>query len=231
MAKKIKASDPTQAEKNVGEILSKTDQFIDKYLKQMLIGIGIIVVIVTGIIIFRHSYLIPRERNAEIALFPGQIYFSEQQWDKALNGDTIDYSGFLDIIDEYGGTKSANLAKAYAGICQYHLGNYEDALENLKSYKLKDNLFAAQVIGAIGDCEINLGNIKEGINYFHKAAERANSSTISPVYLNKAAKANESLGNYKESLNIYTAIKTKYPESMEANTVDRYIERAKTQIK
>ena len=53
MAKKIKASDPTQVEKNVGEILSKTDQFIDKNLKSLLIGIGAVVLIVVGIIAFR----------------------------------------------------------------------------------------------------------------------------------------------------------------------------------
>jgi tetratricopeptide (TPR) repeat protein len=231
MAKKIKASDPSQAEKNVGEILSKTDQFIDKYLKQMLIGIAAVIVIVVGIIVFRHAYLVPRERNAENALFQGQTYFANQQWEIALNGDSIDYIGFLDIIHDFSGTQSANLAKAYAGICQYQRGDYEEALKLLKSYSGKDQLFAAQVIGAIGDCEINLGNVKQGIDYLHKAAIKANHSKVSPIYLNKAATACENLGNYKEALDIYTTIKTKYPESMEASAVDKYIERAKMQIK
>jgi tetratricopeptide (TPR) repeat protein len=231
MANKTKASDPSQTEKNVGEILSKTDQFIDKYLKQILIIVGAIVVIVVGIIVFRHAYLIPKEKNAEIALFPGETYFANQQWEIALNGDSVDYIGFLDIIHDFSGTSSANLAKAYAGICQYQLGNYEEALKNLKGYSGKDQLFAAQITGAIGDCEVNLGDVKAGIESFNKAASKANSSLLSPVYLNKAAIAYESLEDYKAALDVYQTIKTKYPESIEASAIDKNIERAKTLIK
>jgi tetratricopeptide (TPR) repeat protein len=227
MTKKTKASDPSQAEQNVGEILSKTDQFVDKYLKQILIGVAAIVLIVVGVIVIRHFYLVPRERQAEAALFPGQNYFGQQQWEIALNGDEVDYIGFSGIIDEFSGTKSANLARAYAGICQYQLGDYEEALKNLKKYRGRDQIFAAQVIGVIGDCNVNLDNVKQGIDYFQKAAAKANSAMLSPIYLNKAALAQESLGNYKAALELYTTIKEKYPNSSEAATIDKFIERAK----
>ncbi|MDR2804046.1 MAG: hypothetical protein LBB85_00170 [Dysgonamonadaceae bacterium] len=232
MAKKTKLSEqPTQAEKSVGEILSKTDQFVDKYLKHILIGVIVVIVIVVSIIVFRHYYLVPREKNAEAALFPGQNYFANQQWETALNGDSIEYIGFLGVIDEFGGTSSANLAKAYAGFCQFHLGAYEDALQNLKSYKGKDQLFAAQVIGAAGDCEVNLGNVKEAVSAFRKAANLANNSLLSPVYLQKEAVAHESLSDYKAALEIYKTIQSKYPQSQEAASIEKYIERAKALIK
>ena len=229
MAKKTKklSEQPTQAEKSVGEILSKTDQFIDKYLKQILIGLGVIVLIVVGVIALRHFYLIPKAQNAENALFPCQESFANQQWEIALNGDDVDCIGFLGVIEDFGGTPSANLAKAYAGLCQYQLGDYEEALKTLKSYKGKDRLFAAQVIGAMGDCEVNLENVKEGISHFRKAANHANSSLLSPIYLRKAANAYESLDDYKSALEMYTAIQTKFPQSQEAATVEKYIERAK----
>jgi predicted negative regulator of RcsB-dependent stress response len=230
MAKKTKLSEqPTQAEKSVGEILSKTDQFVDKYLKQILIGVAAIILIVVGIIAFRHYYLIPKERSAEAALFPGQTYFANRQWETALNGDSIDYIGFVGVIHGFSGTKSANLAKVYAGICQYQLGNYEEALKTLKSYSGKDQIVAAEVAGAIGDCEVNLGNVKAGVESFRKAADKANSTLLTPVYLNKAAIAYESLGDYKAALDIYTTIKNKYPQSPEAASVEKYIERAKAQ--
>ena len=230
MAKKTKkklSEQPTQAEKSVGEILSKTDQFVDKYLKQILIGLGVIVVIVVGVIAFRHFYLVPKGQQAENALFPGQTYYADQQWEKALNGDDIDYIGFLGIMEEFSGTPSANLAKAYAGLCQYQLGDYEEALKTLKGYKGKDRLFAAQVIGAIGDCEVNLENVKAGISHFLKAADHANSSLLSPIYLNKAASAYESLGDYRAALEVYNTIRSKYPQSQEAASIEKYIERAK----
>jgi tetratricopeptide (TPR) repeat protein len=204
---------------------------VDKYLKQILVAVVAVIVIVVGVIAFRHYYLIPKEKNAEIALFPGQNYFANQQFELALNGDSIDYIGFLGVIDEYSGTASANLAKAYAGLCQYKLGAYEDALKNLKSYRSKDQLFAAQVTGAIGDCEVNLGNVKGSIASFRKAANLANSSLLSPIYLQKEAIALENLGDYKAALEIYKTIQKKYPQSPEAASIEKYIERAKAQVK
>ena len=233
MAKKTKklSEQTTQAEKSVGEILSKTDQFVDKHLKEMLIGLGVIVIIVVGIIAFRHFYLVPRGQQAENALFPCQEYYMNQQWDIALNGDNIDCVGFLGIIEDFSGTPSANLAKAYAGLCLYQLGDYEEALKTLKGYQGKDRLIAAQIIGAMGDCEVNLDNVHEGISYFRKAADHANSSLLSPIYLNKAALAYESLDDYKAALEIYTLIQSKYPQSPEAASVEKHIERAKIMMK
>ncbi|MCL1938364.1 MAG: tetratricopeptide repeat protein [Candidatus Azobacteroides sp.] len=231
MAKKKKISEtPTQAEKSVGEILSKTDMFVEKYLKQILIVLGVVVLVVIGIIAFHHSYLKPRANEANIALFEGENYFGQQQWDIALKGDSADYVGFAGIIDDYSGTPAANLAKAYAGICEYNLRNYEDALKYFESYKGKDQLFAAQVMAMIGDCYVNLGHTKKGIEYFHKAAAKANHSMISPIFLNKAAVVYENQNDYKSALDIYNTIKTKYPASKEASGVDKYIERAKAHI-
>lgn len=231
MAKKVKASELSHVEQNVGEILSKTDQVIDRYWKQILIGVVAVILIVVGIIVFRHVYLVPRENNAQIAIFPGERYFANQEWALALNGDSLEYIGFLGVMEDYSGTQTANLAKAYAGLCQYNLGDYEEAMKNLKSYTGHDDLFAAQVEGAIGDCEVNLGNIKQGIDYFEKAATKANSSLLSPIYLNKAAIAYESLEDYKAALEAYNTIKTKYPLSPEASSIEKNIERAKSLIK
>jgi tetratricopeptide (TPR) repeat protein len=231
MAKKTQESAPTQVEKNVGEILSKTDQFVDKYLKQTIIAIAAIIVIVVGIFAFHRYYLVPKAQEAQTAIYPAQNYFESQQWELALNGDSIGNIGFLDVIDEFGGTPSANLAKAYAGICEYNLKDYEAARKHLKGYSGKDQLFTAQVIGAIGDCDANLGDLESAVSYFNKAAAKANSSSLSPVYLNKAGLVYERLGNYKKALEAYQTLKSNYPQSPEAMGVDKYIERAKASLK
>lgn len=223
-------NDVSQGGKSIGIIFSKTEQFLKKYFKQTFISTVVIIAIVAGVVVFYHGYLVSREKNAEIALYPSQTYFSNQQWEIALNGDSADCIGFLSIIKEFGRTKSADLAKAYAGICQYKLGYYKEALKTLKNYHGKNRLFAAQIMGAIGDCEVNLGNIKEGIIYFQKAATKADNSLLSPIYLKKAAVAYESLKNYKLALEIYTTIKNKYPKSLEATTSEKNIERAKERI-
>ena len=226
MTNKSKTTAPSQAEQNVGEILSKTDQFIEKYLKQIIIAVAAIVLIVVAVIGVRHMYLLPKEKEAQAAIFPAERYLSLQQWDMALNGDSLNRAGFVSIIDDYSFTKTGNLAKAYAGICSYHLGDFESAVKYLKDYKRKDELVSSVVDGLLGDCYVDLGETQTAIGYFNKVA-KSNSGSLSPIYLKKVALAYESLGNKKDALDAYNTIKTKYPESQEASGIDKYIERVK----
>jgi tetratricopeptide (TPR) repeat protein len=231
MAKKSKITAPTQAEQNVGEILSKTDQFVEAHLKLIISVVAAIILLVVAIIGVRHQYFIPKEKEAQSAIFQGEKYISTQQWDLALNGDSLGYSGFLGVIDDYGFTKTGNLAQAYAGICYYHLGDYESALQFLKKYKGKDKIIAPSVITMIGNSYADLGEMEKAVASFKEAANKANSASLSPVYLKKAAVVYEKTQNYKSALDIYNTIKTKYPESQEAANIDKYIERAKSLIK
>jgi tetratricopeptide (TPR) repeat protein len=227
MTKKSKITEPTQAEQNVGEILSKTDRFIENHLKEIIIAVVAIIILVIAFISSRNFYFEPKEKEAQAAIFPGEGYLASQQWDLALNGDTLNYAGFLQIIDDYNFTKTGNLAKAYSGICYYHLGDYESAIKYLKKYKGREAIVASSCIGLIGDCYAQLEETGKAIDHFNKAAEKANNASLSPIYLKKAAVAYESLGNYKAALDVYSTIKTKYPESQEAAGIDKYIEKAK----
>ena len=130
------------------------------------------------------------------------------------------------IIDQYGNTKPGNLAKAYAGICYAKLGQYDQALENLKSFDASDDMISPAIIGLIGDCYVNMDNAKEGVTYFEKAANAADNEVISPIYLKKAGIAYESMQQYNDAVKVYTQIKEKYFNSMEAADIDKYIARA-----
>ena len=118
------------------------------------------------------------------------------------------------------------MAKAYAGICYFKLGENEKALDKLKSFDSKDNMVSPAIVGLIGDCYVNMGQIEEGITYFKKAANAANNEVISPVYLKKAGIAYENLKKYPEALQVYQEIKDKYFNSFEASDIDKYIYRA-----
>ena len=230
MAKTTKKKS-TQVEANVGEIFSKSEKFIEKYKNHIIIAVAAIIVIVMAILGIRQYYFLPKEKDAQVAIFPGENYLANQQWDLALNGDGKDYIGFLGVIDDYGITKTANLAKAYAGICYYHLNNPEEALEYLKKYSPKDKIVAPVIQGLMGDCYVDLGNAAEGIKCFLKAESEASSDVLSPVYLKKAGFAYESISDYANAQKVYQTIKDKYPNSQEASDIDKYIERAASQIK
>ena len=230
MAKK-KATAPTHVEANVGEILSKSERFIETYKNHIINVVTAIVLLVVIILGIRQYYLIPKEKEAQAVIFPGENYLATQQWELALNGNGADYIGFLGVIEDYGITKTAKLAKAYAGICYYHLNDPKEALNYLKKFKANDKVISPVIKGLMGDCYVDLGEIMEGIKYFNKASSELNSNALSPIYLKKAGVAYESIFDYKGAIDAYQTIKDKYPYSQEASDIDKYIERSKLQIK
>lgn len=219
----------TNKELEVEEIVSRSEQFIENNSKKIIYGIIAIALVVAAVLGIKHGYLIPKEKKASAALFKGEQYFARDSFALALNGNGADFEGFEAIIDQYGSTDAGNLAKAYAGICYYKMGDTQKALDMLKSFSASDNMVSPAITGLIGDCYVNMGEVKQGISYFEKAAKQADNEVVSPVYLKKAGIAYESLKQYKDAVKAYTTIKDKYYTSMEAGDIDKYITRASSQ--
>jgi tetratricopeptide (TPR) repeat protein len=225
-----KASTENELEHNVGELYSKSQQFIENNKNAIVGVITAIILIVGGYFGVQHLYLIPREKEAQNVIFRGQNYFQQEQWDKALYGDSAQYIGFEAIADEYSLTHTGALAEAYAGVCYYHKGDCENAIKYLKKFNASDKMIDPVITGLIGDCYVDMEQVKEGIDFFLKAASKADDPMISPVYLKKAGRAYEHLKNYREAVKVYTSIKEKYPASPDAQDIDKYIDQAQTRI-
>jgi len=226
MAKKVKETKLATAGKEVGEIVSRSEKFIENNKKNLSYGLLAIALIIGAVIAYNQLYKIPRNQNAAVALFKGQFYLERDSFNLALNGNGVDYDGFEQIIRQYRGTKSANLAKAYAGLCYYKTGDMESAIKHLKSFNTKEDLVSPIYIGLIGDCYVESGDVQEGIIWFEKAASRANNDFLSPIYLKKAGIAYEHLQQFDKAIKTYTAIKEKHAASMEAMDIEKYIVRA-----
>ncbi len=224
MATTKKNGTPNEIE--VGELVSRSEQFIENHSKKLIYGILAIAIVVGAFLGIKHGYLAPREKKAAVALFKGEQYFDKDSFALALNGNGADYDGLEAIINQYGSTKAGNLAKAYAGICYYKMGETDKAISKLKSFSADDQMISPAIVGLIGDCYVNNGDTKEGISYFEKAAKAADNAVISPIYLKKAGIAYESLKQYKDAVAAYTAIKEKYATSADAADIDKYIVRA-----
>lgn len=213
----------------VEEALSKTEQFIERNQKILTIIVAALVVIVLVVIGFRKFYIQPKEKNAAAAMFMAEKYFEQDSFNLALNGDGF-YMGFLDIVDDYGITKSANLARYYAGISYLHLGDYDEAIHYLKKFKGDDQIVSSMALGAIGDAYLNLNELEEGANYYVRAADKNNNDFVTPAFLYKAAMAYELLNDWGKALKLYERIQKEYPKSREARDMDKYIARAKVKM-
>ena len=200
---------------NVEQALSKTELFIEKN-KNVLMGILIAaIVIILAVMGIKKFYSDPRAEKASNEMFKAQTYFGNQAYENALNGDGNNL-GFMDIINEYGSTKSGNLARYYAGICNMKLGNYSEALELLKKFKGNDKVLAPLALGAMGDCYMELDDANNAASYYMKAANKEANEFSSPIYLMKAGAAYRIIGDNAKALDAYKQLKEKYPNSLEA---------------
>ncbi|TSA25788.1 MAG: tetratricopeptide repeat protein [Bacteroidetes bacterium] len=221
-AKKVDTKKTEERIHSVEEALSKTEAFIEKHQKIILIFVGVVIVVVLGFFGFRKYYLEPKEKEAQGQMFMAEMYFEQDSLTKALHGDG-NYLGFLDIIDQYGLTKSANLANYYSGICYLKLGDYEQAIDYLKDFSGSDKVAAPMATGAIGDAYMEMGDVDRAISYYKKAADERDNDLTTPMFLMKAGISYEIQGDYRHALELYKRIKKGYPRSFEGVQIDRYI--------
>lgn len=228
------ATKNNQQQTLVEESLSKMEAFVLKYKKIICISVVAIIAVVAGAIIVNNFYLEPRQAEASTAIAKGQDLFAQQQYDKALNGDGAGYIGFLKVIDQYGCTDAANLAKLYAGLCYANLGKWQEAANLLDSYSAGDDAMVSPAAeAALGNAYANLNKIDDAISCLKKAAKMADSKvesghnlSIAPQFLLQAAQLLESQGKTADALEIYQNIKKDYVGSAVSRDIDKYIERA-----
>jgi len=212
----------------VENALTKAEQFIETYQKQIIWVVGGIVTIVALYILFQRYYVEKRSLEAASQMFPAEQYFEDEEWERALDGDGNNL-GFDDIIKDYRFTKSANLAKYYAGICYLHLGEYDEAIKHLSKFKSKDLIISSIALGSIGDAYAQLGEPAKAVNFYKKAADRKKNEFTSPLYLLRAGILLENEGRLKEAGELYERIKLDYATSTEGRNIDKYIARIKAQ--
>jgi tetratricopeptide (TPR) repeat protein len=211
---------------NVEEAFSKTELYIEQNKKSLSIIALAVVALVGGFFAYKYWYVAGEETKARSEMYKAEAYFEKDSLDKAINGDG-NALGFAQIADEYSITPSGNLAEYYLGICYLKKGQYEEAVQHLEEFDSKDQMVAPIATGAIGDAKLELGNVDEAITYYIKAAEQSNNKFTTPIYLKKAALANEGKNAYADAVKLYERIKNEYNETSEGRDIEKYIAHAK----
>lgn len=226
------AKKKTQQADNLQELesaLTKTEKFIEDNQNIISYAVGAIILVVAGFLGFNKFYLQPKEKEAQSQMFMAENYFEKDSFNLSINGDG-NYLGFLDIIEDYGITKSANRAKYYTGIAYLYLGQFEDALDYLNDFKTKDLLLGPVSEGTKGDALLELGETDKALKQYQKAYLFSDNELTTPIYMMKAANLLESIDELEDALALYEEIKEKYPNSAEGSNVDRFIARVKTKL-
>ncbi len=151
--------------------------------------------------------------------------------DKAISGDGS-YPGFAKIAEEYSNTKSANIANAYLGGLYLRKGEFQKAVEALGRYSSTGSpVIDPLVMGMLGDAYSELKDYGKAITYYKKAADKSKNSFTSPLFLKKLGLVYEEQKEFSSAADAYNKIKTEFPESAEASTIETFIARAEAQAK
>jgi tetratricopeptide (TPR) repeat protein len=213
----------------VESALSKTEQFFEENQKNIIRVVTVLLAAVAIFLAVKRFYLMPRDNEARSQMFVAEQYFETDSFNLALYGDG-NYSGFIEIMDDYGLTKAANLCRYYSGICYLKLGEYEDALSYLKKFRSRDKMVAPVAEGAKGDAYIELGDLQKGLKYYLKAASKSKNNFTTPIYMMKAAQVYENLKEYDKAVDLYTKIKSEFVDYARNNNIDKYIARLQVEL-
>ena len=212
----------------LGAAMSKTELFFEKNGRK--ISIIFLALIALGVVIYGYRAMVakPRVEKAAAMIAEAQARFDAQSpdYELALNGDEQG-AGFLDVIDQYGATPSGNLAKHYAGVCYLKSGDLEQAAAYLKKFSpvkgLAGEIINAQNLGLQGDIAVEQGDYAAAVALYAKAVKASDNNLTAPLYLRKAAQAQQAAGNLEEAAALYERVTVEYPASMEARDAEKLI--------
>ena len=209
---------------DIVEVKEVAQDFFEK--NQSLI-LGLIVggvLLLGGYLAYSFGYKAPKEAAAMEAIYKAQEQFAKDSFSLALENPGGGFDGFLDIIDEYGGTKAGNLSKYYAGISYLNLGRYEDAISYLESYSANDDITPMMKAGALGDAyaDQKTPDYDKALSLYKSAANAENNEFLTPYYLYKYGILSKVQGNNTEAVTAFERIQNEYPNSNEAGEAERY---------
>ena len=230
MAKKQKKV-KNNGQQDLAEVLTRSEIFFDKYKKQIIAALAVVLLLVIAVVLWR-NYSSNRNEKASTELAKCQELFMNQDFEKALKGDSIGGVGLIQLANDYSSTKAGNLANLYAGLSYAKLDKWEEAVKYLDKFDTKGDLMVSPLaVMAMGDAYANVKQLDKAVELFKKASKMADSAsesgannTVSPMALQKAGIILIDQKKNDEALALFKQIKEKYLQSPAQSEVDKYIE-------
>lgn len=226
MARRKKNKQEEEVLVDIVEVRDNFQGFYEKNQKIIWGVLGALVILVGGYFVYHNLYLQPREKEAVSQMYQAQLQFERDSFAQALTKPGGLSLGFLDIQDQYSGTKAANLSNYYIGVSYLNLGKFEAAVDYLKSYKPTAPEMKIMKNGALGDAFSELQDMEKAMSFYKNAADSDN-DLLTPYYLKKVGMLYERQGDAAAAAKAYQQIKDNYPTSAEGREIDKFL--AKTQ--
>lgn len=213
------------------ESASKTEEWVSSNQNYILGVIGVIAIALLGYLGYNQFIQKPKDADASNELYYPQQYFDQaiaattakdSLYNLALNGAEGKY-GFLNIIEEYPGTKAANLANYSAGMAYLNMQKYQEAITYLSDFSSDDDVLGAMAKGGLGDAFMQLNQPGEALGYYEGAVAHSANDFTTPKFLYKAGVTAMELKQNDKALQYFKRVKDEFSKSEEARTIDAFI--------
>jgi predicted negative regulator of RcsB-dependent stress response len=206
------------------EVVDRARDFWDQYSRPILIAAAVLLLLIGGYLAYKYLFQQPKEQKASEAVFKAQQYFAQDSFRLALNGDGVN-PGFLKIISNYGGTKSGELARFYAGASYLQSGDAANAIKQLKEFSTDSKPVQARAYKLMGDAYAETGKNSEALEHYKKAARHfQDDDQNASEYLFMAGYfAVRVLKNNAEATTLFKELKEKFPRTQYGFEADKYL--------
>lgn len=226
------------ARKKLSKEELEQDPLLDAYIKTQtfyqankatVIGLIIALIVIVGGGLGYYYYSQSQESQAQQLMAFAEQRYMNGNYEEALYGSEADFTvGFEQIINNYSITDAANLAHYYAAVCEYNLGNPDQALNYLSDYDVPDGILGVGPISFHGVILQDLGRHTEAGDMFVKAAEWDENESTTPFNLLKAARAYLDADDLSRAEQYAQRILDGYPDSGPADDAQRILGLAST---
>lgn len=211
MAKKL-----TQEELEQDPLLQSYSKLQEFYLsnKNAIIGAAVAVILAIGLGIGYYYYSAAQEQEAQELMAQAETYYLNAEYEKALTGSDTDFTvGFEQIISNYSGTDAANLATYYAAVCEYNLGNTQEALSYMDEFDVPDGILGVAPLSFKAVLNTEVGNHSNAADIYVEAAEQDENDSTTPYNYVEAAYAFSDAGDNDKAREYAQKVVDQYPNS------------------
>jgi len=214
---------------------NKAEEWVATNQKYIFGIVGVIALAVLVYMAYGKFIQEPKEAEASNDAYKAQLYFSEavnatgtakdSLFNLALNGGEGKL-GLLDVIENYNGTKAANLANYTAGMAYLNMNDYKNAVSYLDKFSSDDEILAANAKGGVADAFVQLNQLEDALGHYEKALQTTTNDYTTPKFLYKASIVALDLGRNDVAVKYLTRISDEYPTSLESGKVDALLGKA-----
>jgi len=202
---------------------AKIVNFYETNKKYISIGLVVVVLSVLGVVAYLNNQTTNNEKaSADLAkVVP---FFDAGNYRLAVDGaPEMNVSGLKAIVENFGGTTAGNHARFYLASALFHLGEYDQALEEFSSFDGLGDVLQVSRLAGMAACYEAKKDFRNAAEQYERAGSLFGTDVFAPENLSHAARNFALSGDKEKAIELYEKVKKNHPTTAFGRDADRHI--------